>query len=234
MTDQQKLENLALSIYKETKDNWSRYSNDNDYIRDHGYWVMVGPPKVNPPVFIVSSNPGASSSSMRALSIEELTPHAWPVTLNYTRQISPFAKKLASIFDGVEGLSLEDCCASFRLFFRSKSLTDWKSAVPEHIRKEVEETSRYNLLRIIEASSPKLILAVGGDSYESVATAHLKTEQRPWGTKTIDLLKTGKLGRFPVLGVPHVSGAHLSREHMAEISSRISSLIQVKGKIDEK
>ena len=53
------LESLVLRIYKETKVAWSKYSNDNDYIKNHGFWVMVGPPKARPPVFIVSSNPGA-------------------------------------------------------------------------------------------------------------------------------------------------------------------------------
>ena len=49
------LESLVLRIYEETKIAWSKYSNDNDYIRNHGYWVMVGPPETRPPVFIVSS-----------------------------------------------------------------------------------------------------------------------------------------------------------------------------------
>jgi hypothetical protein len=222
---QAKLEKLVQSIYHETKAKWREYSKSSRFIYKYGYWVLVGPPKFRPPVFIVSSNPGASRASMEQAGPGILSPKSWPERLNYLRRISPFANKLSDVFDGVPSVNVEDCCAGYGLFFRSKDLRTWKNEVPGDIRRDAEAFSMESTKEILDAAKPGLVLTVGKDCFKKFSEKTISSQSRPWGSKTIDLLKTGEAVGIPVLGVPHLSGARLSRDHMAEIASEITNAI---------
>lgn len=223
---QNQLEKLVRSVYRETKDKWTRYSQYSEFIKKYGYWVMVGPPKYRPPVFIISSNPGASKVSMNDLSPQMLAPNIWPGKLNYLQRISLFSRKLTAVFDNVSGINIADCSAGYGLFFRSNDLETWKKKVPLDIQEEAEEFSIRKTKEILAASKPKLVLAIGKYSFDNFSEVQLSSKVRPWGSRSIELLKTGKFCDTPVLGIPHISNTRLSRLHMAEITSEITSAIK--------
>lgn len=212
-----------LDIYSQTRSKFDEYSAQSDLIKRYGYWVLCGPPKVSPPFFIISLNPGASAGSMSSMTREDLVPGQWPPKLNYLRRISPFAKKLTQIFDQIPNASLADCCAGYGLFFRSPDAKAWKQEVPTRIRKEAENFSVDATKSIIRAIKPRAILTVGRQPFKAFVTEGRTPEIRTWGSKSIKLIRYGDFEGIPAIGIPHISGARLATKHLNEIARHIAA-----------
>jgi len=217
------LEVIVEEIYQQTKSKCDEFRKRSDLIDQFGYWVLCGPPIQSPPIFIVSLNPGASGATMAASGKGDLFPDKWPPKLNYLRRISRFADQLVRLFENVDGVQLGDCCAGYRLFFRSPDEKSWKNQVPGDIRSAVEEFSLNSTQKIIRNMKPKLVLTVGKRPFKDLVNEDRAPEIRSWGSRSLKLFRYGEFDGIRALGIPHISGARLSGEHLREISREISA-----------
>ena len=114
---------------------------------------------------------------------------------------------------------MEDCVAGYRNFFRSPNVEAWKDNIPKKIRKQAEQFSLDKIKNIISMVEPKLILTLGTPSFKKLCDHEdqSSTINRPWGSKTIDLIRRGSFDDIPVMGIPHLSGAQLENIHREEI-----------------
>jgi hypothetical protein len=215
------LEDAVRGIYRQAKVKYEQFRERSDLIGNLGYWPLCGPPKLSPKVFIVSLNPGASYATMSNACASDLFPATWPLKLNYLRRISAFSNQLADVFDAVDGIDLEDCVAGYRLIFRSKDIATWKSQVPLDIRRSAEEFSLNIIQELILAMKPELILTVGSKPFQDLVNEDREPESRPWGSRSLKLFRYGEFHGIRALGIPHISGAHLTHGHFLEIPQEI-------------
>jgi hypothetical protein len=225
MTADQGLDDFVASAYLDVQARYNRYSTECDLIKRYGYWVLCGPPRLSPPIFIVSLNPGASQASMASLNAEDRAPTTWPTRLNYLRRISPFAQKLSGLFDLIPEVDLGDCCAGYTLFFRSPKIANWRREVPKTIRSDLKAFSLEKTRQLIEVMNPGLVITFGSEPFRKIATETGAPIVEKWGTKSITLARYGECAGIPSIGFPHISGARLSNDHLGRIASLIRASI---------
>ncbi len=171
--DLNKLTQDIQQIYDDVRSWWSELSKNNPQVRHYGYSILLGPPKKSPPFLIVSLNPGASDDVMSHKvhgKKGRLRPDTWPESLSYLDGVSKFSKQLKNLFDGVDGVELNDCCATHIHFLRSREWKRMKSELELSNAefKQSQEFCRQRLDKIIQVISPKTILTFGKDAFDNL------------------------------------------------------------------
>jgi hypothetical protein len=206
-----KLSALCAKIYNKTSEIYDEYKTRLAPY-DFGYKVLYGPPISHTPVLFVGDQPGGN--------IRDEKPNerfSWPEKCEYATESWALATKMQKMF-GSEFLS--HCVGVNANFFRSPKAEVWR-CVPKQVRDELEQFSVAQLLNLIDAIDPRLIVAIGTATLEKLTP----TEPVLYGTKNRVLAKTGKIGVRQAYSVLHLSGAHISMQDRASIADFVKDLV---------
>lgn len=220
---QRDLEELCRAMYAEVRVVWSELEGRFPTWRC-GYMPLFGPPRVAPPLMIVSLNPGYGHQ----VTADQIAPETWPPALTYLASTGRFAGALRRMFQTVGRHDLvEQAMATSLVFFRSQSMNKksdqyrWKENPPE-IRAQLEKLSRRWLDRLIAQARPSVIMAIGKDAFSRLTPETRRAISGVVGGKSVSIVRFGALGDTPVIGVPHISGyPGLSNAQRAIMASQV-------------
>ncbi len=225
---QKNLDELAKSLYQETRHLWRDVRKEIPEIGERGYQVLNGPPILHPDIFFLSLNPGFSKATQISQGWTP-SPSRWPDQLGYIKNPSDFAVKFRQIFAASADLKnlidLKRCNASYTMFFRSKDWDEWKNILREKpaTRKCIEVDCLEKVHELIELSKPKVIITFGKHAFKKTATKKNEELDFPWGEKSLVLFRLGEHNGIKLIGLPHISGARLSNEHIDKIPKFIAA-----------
>ncbi len=217
---QRAFEALCREMYAEVRETWSELK-DRFPTYPCGYMPLYGPPRIAPPLMIVSLNPGYGHQVTR----DQIAPETWPNRLSYLSSTGRLARALRRMFQAIGRHDLlEQAMATSLIFFRSQSMNKksdtyrWLDNPPE-IRARLEELSRRWLDRLIAEARPRAIMAIGKDAFTGLTAETRPAQYDQVAGKQAAILRFGAYERIPVIGVPHLSGypglSNAQREIMA-------------------
>jgi hypothetical protein len=231
-----KIKEITQRIYDQTQKMHQEFADSGAPVAQCGFQVLTSPPLFGSDLFVLSSNPGFSRL-VREQERSVRFPSSWPPYLTYLDRVSPFARKLMTLFDHSkvrDHLSIDNIDAGFGLFARSRSIkakrgvpTDetWEAADEyESIRQEYEKFSFEHIESYLRAARPKRIFCVGLDVGKKLCpeVSHQYLFNHQHGAQLLSLRFTyGDFESIPVMAVPHLSGYppmasnNLLDEHLA-------------------
>jgi hypothetical protein len=144
-------------------------------------------------------------------------PTSWPERMSYPAGQSAFARRICEVLQGAS-ISLDRVNAGYVLMFRSKNIEQWKTQVPDHVRKSAEDLSLEILTEIIEALEPPFIYVSGFGAFKRMGCSQQ-------GDKS-GLLRFGDYQGVPVIASHHLTGGRppLSQENRVQIARELSRL----------
>jgi len=204
---QRALEALCRDIYADVRKTWLALKGCFP-TQPCGYMPLYGPPRIAPPLMIVSLNPGYGHQ----VTPDQIAPKTWPDRLSYLSSSGRLAGALRRMFQAIERYDLlEQAMATSLIFFRSQSMNKKNDAYrwldnPPEIRAQLEELSRRWLDRLIAEARPQVIMAIGKDAFFGLTAETRSGFHDVVGGKLATILRFGAYGEIPVIGVPHLSG----------------------------
>jgi len=219
------LEDLCSAMYAEVRKVWSGLEGRLS-TWPCGYMPLFGPPRIAPPLMIVGLNPGYGHQ----VTTDQIAPLTWPPALTYLASTGRLAGALRRMFRAVGRHDLlEQAMATSLIFFRSQSMDKksdvyrWKDNSPE-IRAQLERLSRQWLDRLIAAARPRVVMAIGKETFFKLASETRPALYDAVGAKQVPILRYGALGDTPVIGVPHLSGyPGLSNAQRATMAKEVAT-----------
>jgi hypothetical protein len=216
-----KIKEITQRIYDHTQKMHQELADTGAPVAQCGFQVLTSPPLFGSDLFVLSSNPGFSRL-VREQERSVRFPSSWPPHLTYLDRVSPFARKLMTLFDHSkvrEHLSMDNIDAGFGLFARSRSIR-LKRGVPtdetweadeeyENIRRKYEKFSFEQIESYLRAARPKRIFCVGLDVGKKLCpeVSHQYLFNHQHGAQLLSLrFNYGDFENIPVMAVPHLSG----------------------------
>jgi hypothetical protein len=193
-----------------------------------GFDVFYSPIFDKPEVMIVGYQPGGNANDYaRQRERFEKGDFAPPTVNAYASADFRLAQKVRALFDG----RAEDLAASVAfnlIFFRSASAKTW-SEVAAAVRAKLEAFCFAKDRDIIKNLQPRVVLALGFETYELLKTKvlHGLTEEKehffPAGSKQ-KLMVTAKVGGMKIIGIKHPTGGRISGAEIAEVRTMLEKL----------
>jgi len=208
---QRELENYCLDLYERTNKLWSDSKGKYPDWK-YGYNVLYGPPRIGVDLFFVSYQGAGDDKTVRM---------KWPPKQFYAVDNYKLGNTLKRIFRQIGKFHLiEESSGSAVIFFNSPSASNWKEN-PSDLRRILEKFSIEELGKLIAYMKPKIIIAIGNDTFSKLSN----DKQNPIMGSWCNIVRYGSFQSSFVLGVPHLSGARIRSEDMATVVREIDRII---------
>lgn len=178
-----------------------------------GFRILYGPPIFEAPVLFIGYQPGGTVAHVQ-------DHQGWPEICDYAVAEWRLASRLREIF-AVDQLARSTGLNA--VFFRAPNVEKWRR-VPLPLRKEIESFCHLRAKRIIDALRPRQVVSIGLRTFDSLVPATAQTVSlRGSGDKV--LAKEARLGEWPAVGIPHLSGDRIRNDDRDRLKEFLNSKI---------
>ena len=216
------IEEWGMKLNEEVYNEWTNHPE-----LEAGFKIFYTKLRKDPPIMILSLNPGGGKDSFEEdrKRFEKKCFEIKDENFYLENETRPFAREIIKLFENRKDL-LKESVAIPILFFRSKSMKQWKKdffgSAPEE-RREMELFCYKRTIKIIKEVKPKALLIIGFNTYEALISNGLflplaietikysmygKSKQKIW-------IRT-KQDNIPVLCIRHLTGSHIKKEDRQE------------------
>ena len=192
-----------------------------------GFKIFYTKLRKDPPIMIISLNPGGKKDSFEEdrKRFEKKCFEIKDENFYLENKNRPFAKAIIKLFENHEGL-LKKSVAIPILFFRSKSIKQWKNdffgSAPEE-RCKIEFFCYEKTIEIIKMVKPKALLIIGFNTYEALISNELllpltieKIKFSMYGKSKQRIWIRMEWNNIPIFCVRHLTGSHIKKEDKQE------------------
>jgi len=214
---------IIKNVYKKWKTNYSFW--------ESGFKIFYGPVKPNPPLLIISYNPGGDKQyfEMEDLHRYQKGDFSPPTTNSYLIRDNFMAKRMKDFF-AQDMTLLKNSVIIPILFFRSKNKSHWIKSFPKDDRKKIEKFCFGIVNEIIEKIQPKKILVIGFDTFEilqkEIFGSNIKSEIKfiNYGTRKERLYLTSNWNGIQIFAIRHPTGARIRTKDWESIKEKFMTL----------
>lgn len=215
------IQEFGNNIIQNTYKKWKCYENRYE-IWNYGFGVFYSPIYYKPDLMIIGSNPGGTNCDF-SLSESLIIPEEH----EYFKYDYKLARIQKEVWEKLNRINILKQSVKLNLnFFRSKSLTQWKT-VPQLIRSELENFCIGKVKEIIGKISPKVILTEGIQTYDKllmkVFNKQFISSDFEVKNKRMRIFTKSHVEDRIIIGVAHLSGCNLSSEDISAITYNLKN-----------
>lgn len=214
-------ENLTKNVYNEWKSKYEFWK--------LGFKVFYGPVNLNPPLMIISYNPGGDETSFEQdLARFSKGDFSIPAVNSYVERPYAMAKKMRDFFEGHLNLLGESVVFPI-LFFRSKNVKYWKRRLGKTTRNDMEAFCYGKVKEIIQTVNPKALLVLGFGTYRRLkrhVLIELDNEQWHLTKEDRHISCKAKWNGMPIFCIIHPTGARISNGNWGTNKKLFFSMIE--------
>lgn len=204
-------EKINHQVYKEWKTKHNSW--------DPGFKTFNGPVRKNPPILIISYNPGGIKKSFEEDRERfENGDFSVPKTFSYVVKTHPMAVKMQDFFRDNDNL-LKNSMHFPILFFRSKNVKTWKS-IPLEKRREMECFCYEKSKEILTVIEPKILLILGLMTYKRLKKYMdfvVKNEVSIKGKNKRKIAYKSEWNNIPTFCMMHPTGSRINKNEWNKI-----------------
>ena len=208
---QNSAQEICRQVYKEAKSFYREISEGRK--DDCGFQLLYGPPYFQAPILFLGYQPGRGTKSPLQERVDG-SEERWPSRSEYVTETWPLAKHLRGLF-GEE--FIERCVGLNAIFIRSDGIDKYRRQFGRALRAKLEGFCLTRVERIVDAIQPMRIVAIGFATLDLFGRSVVGKASE----KGRVLTKVGKIAGRDVLGVLHLSGAHISKTDRELIAREI-------------
>lgn len=222
-----KIDTWAEELNRTVYQKWSKYN------WDPGFKIFFSPIHPNPPLMILTLNPGGDGTHFKNEDLPNFVKGDFsiPSFHSYLKPRDPKTKMAPAIQKFFENNELLKKTVTIPiLFFRSEDYDYWKKEFTklnsEKLRKEAEQLSYEIARKIIQKVNPRKILMVGFKTLDkvienSVIPVHMEEPKKGYyGKSKQRIFATGKWGKIPIFCIRHLTGARTKTQHKIKMKQK--------------
>ena len=202
-------ENITKEIYLEYQNNYSFWR--------HGIKVFYSPVVANPPLIIISYQPGGTEKNFQEEEKTSFEKGDFQLQdfNSYSETDYVISRKIRNLFEFKGGLEILKASVVFPLiFFRAPMINEWRQEIPRQTRLKMEDFSFSKVTEIVQVLKPQRILVLGIETYNNIKDVFgsVKNEivlhARANGVR---MAIKAEVGGHQVFAIIHPSGARVNK-----------------------